>query len=352
MIKKNAEGETVSTLLSVVADLLRGDRHSRRTIADSTGKSLPTADRWIDQLEESLPNVRRVRDGKTTWLVYDGRRMPSRSAATGACVAASLGTLFEGSQQERNLKDARDFVLRERGETYGDLDRKFVLAPRGGESALPEAGDSLDEVIGALLEDHRLRFDYAHNDGHAEALTIEPLSLIVFDHQFYVLARRDDGRTFYPYRFARMANVKKLDETFTYPSKGEFDPKGILAQGFGIHTYGTGPIEDVEVILAGAWANFALTHRWHPSQRATKLDDGRISVVLQVRPCRELETWVLGFGEHAHVVRPQRLAEAIGERLKKAATSYVQAPSARPSLAKAKRPAAHRPAKRRTGRHG
>ena len=67
-------------------------------------------------------------------------------------MAASLGAIFEGSQQERNLKDLRDFVLRERGEVFGDLDRKFVLAPRGGESALPEAGASLDAVVSALLD--------------------------------------------------------------------------------------------------------------------------------------------------------------------------------------------------------
>lgn len=41
MSKKASEGDTVATLLSVVADLVRGDRHSRRTIAVSTGKSLP-----------------------------------------------------------------------------------------------------------------------------------------------------------------------------------------------------------------------------------------------------------------------------------------------------------------------
>jgi predicted DNA-binding transcriptional regulator YafY len=346
-MKTPSEGDTVSTLLAVVADLLRGDRHSRRTIAETTGKSLPTADRWIDQIEAALPNTRRVREGKTTWLVYDGRRVPSRSAATGACVAASLGALFEGSQQERNLKDARDFVLRERGETYVDLDRKFVLAPRGGESALPEAGDALDDVICALLENRRLRFYYTHNDGKSDALTIEPLSLVVFDHQFYVLAKRDEGRVFYPYRFARMANVEKLDEAFAYPSKGEYDPKSVLAQGFGIHTYGTGPVEDVELILSGAWANFALTHRWHPSQRATKLDDGRISVVLQVRVCRELQTWILGLGEQAVVARPEHLAESVAGRLKSAAAMYERATLSRPSIAKARHPAADRPAKRR-----
>jgi len=335
-MKNGADKDTVATLLSVVADLLRGDRHSRRTIAEATGKSLPTADRWIDLLEEVLPNVRRVREGKTTWIVYEGRRVPSRSAATGACVAASLGAMFEGSQQERNLKDARDFVLRERGELYGDLERKFVLAPRGGESALPEAGPSLDDVIGALLENRLLRFDYVHNDGKTDELTIEPLSLVVFDHQFYVLAKRD-GAAFYPYRFARMARVERLEEEFAYPTKGEYDPKSILAQGFGIHTYGSGPIEDVEVMLSGAWANFALTHRWHPSQRATKCEGGRVSVILQVRRCRELETWVLGFGEHAQVIKPEELQEAIASRLKKAASTYEHAQPARPALAKVRR---------------
>ncbi len=172
-MKTATEGDTVSTLLAVVADLLRGDKHSRRTIAGSTGKSLPTADRWIEQIEATLPNTRRMREGKTTWLVYDGRRVPSRSAATGACVAASLASAFEGSAQERNLKDARDYILKERGEVFGDLERKFVLAPRGGEYALPEAGADLDEIVEALLQNARLRFEYRHNDGRTETLTIE-----------------------------------------------------------------------------------------------------------------------------------------------------------------------------------
>jgi len=346
-MKTGAEGDTVSTLLAVVADLLRGDKHSRRTIAETTGKSLPTADRWIDQIEATLPNTRRVRDGKTTWLVYDGRRVPSKSAATGACVAASLASAFEGSAQERNLKDARDYILRERGEAYGDLERKFVLAPRGGEYALPEAGGELDEIVDALLQNARLRFEYQHNDGRSESLTIEPLSLVLFEHRFYVLAPHKDG--FYPYRFARMTRIEELDEHFDYPSKGAYDPASILAQGFGIHTYGTGPVEDVEVVLSEPWASFALSHRWHPTQRATKLPDGRVSVVLQVRMCRELQTWILGFGEHAIVVRPASLAEVIDTRFNKATALYSKSGGSRPSVAKAKRlTTADRPKKRRT----
>lgn len=69
---------------------------------------------------------------------------------------------------------------------------------------MPEAEGDLDEVVVALVRSNRLRFAYQHNDGRVETLTIEPLSLVIFEHQFYVLALRDDGAAIYPYRFARM----------------------------------------------------------------------------------------------------------------------------------------------------
>src|SRR4051812_21204261 len=107
MTSPTAELDAGQKLLVIVGDLLNGQRHSRRTVAHRAGRSLATADRWIDQIEAALPRVRRVREGKTTWLVWDERReAPSKTATVGACVAASLASIFEGSQHERNLKDA------------------------------------------------------------------------------------------------------------------------------------------------------------------------------------------------------------------------------------------------------
>lgn len=323
---KSNQTDTLAALLAVVADLLRGDRHSRRTIAQSTGKSLPTADRWIEHIQHAFPHIRRVRDGKTTWLVHEGRRLPSTSTAVGACVAASLGSIFEGSRQERNLKDARDYILRERGETYGDLDRKFVLAARGGEHALPEHGGMLDHLVEAVLQSRRLRVEYRHNDGREEQMKIEPLSLVIYENKFYVLVERGGG--FYPYRFARFTRVQVTDESFQYPPKGQYDPQGLFAQSFGIHIYDTGPAETIEVILREPWASYALTHRWHPSQRASMRDDGcSARVTLRVPLCRELETWILSFGECATIVQPEALRETIIRRLNDAAVSYTPKPT-------------------------
>ena len=326
------DGDTVPKVLRVVAELLRGARLSRHDIAAAAKRSLPTADRWIEHILQIVPDMRPLKDGRTKLVVYEGgKEKPSKLAVVGACVAASLASMFEGTQHERNLKDARDYLMRLRGERYVDVDRKFVFAPRGGEYALPEAAQELDEVIDALLNVQRLKFSYQHNDGRAEELDVEPLSLVLFDHQFYVLARRPD-RSFYCYRFARMTNIDATGQSFEYPSKNAYDPRNVLEPGFGVHVSGTGPLEDVAIVLRGAWANFAKKHRWHPTQQVESTDDGSILLTLRVRLCPELETWVLGFGEHATVLRPQRLRDVISARLSRASEVYTPGRAVRPTI--------------------
>jgi predicted DNA-binding transcriptional regulator YafY len=329
------DGDTIPKLLAIVDDLLRGARHSRRSIAAKTGKSPGTADRWMEQILEMFPNARKTREGNTTWLTLERTAAPSKSATLGACIAASLGALFEGTEHERNLKDARDAMLRQRGDHYPDLDRKFIFAPRGGEYALPENGGNLDEIIESLLKNKLLSFSYRSNDGKPTEPKVEPLSLVVFDHQFYLLARKPD-QSLYCYRFARMSAVESSTDGFAYPSKNEYNPRSVLEPGFGIHIAGSGPIEEVEILLSGPWANYAKSHRWHPTQQVTERGEGSVAVGVRVRLCREVETWVLGFGEHAAVVRPLALREAVATRIRKAAARYARKSAQSPSVAKAK----------------
>lgn len=183
-----------SLLLEVMADLMAGLRHSRQTIAKKTQRSPQTADRWIKKIAATIPGVKTTREGNTTWLICEKRHdQPSKRAAVGACVAASLAPIFAGSQHQRNLRDARDYLLAVRGSSFGDLDRKFFFAAKGGDSSLPDKAGELDEVIDALLETRELEFSYTHNSGEKEHLSVNPLSLTVFDHQFYLLAQRKEG---------------------------------------------------------------------------------------------------------------------------------------------------------------
>jgi hypothetical protein len=58
-----------TTDLDILRDLMSGGRHSRTTVA-RCGVSLPTADRWLKQLAEKIPGVRKVREGTTTWYEW------------------------------------------------------------------------------------------------------------------------------------------------------------------------------------------------------------------------------------------------------------------------------------------
>ncbi len=324
MVKMTSD-DTATLLLGIVADLLHGQRHCRRTIREATGRSLQTADRWIDLIKSTIPNTRKEKEGKTTWIVIDRRGLPTKPAVAGACVAASVGSLFAGTQQARNLKDARDFLLQLRDDNYSDLDRKFFFAPKGGEYALPHKSGEFDEIVDALLTNHLVRFSYRHNDDRAEELAVRPLSLVIFDHQLYLLAQREGGAR-YAFRFARMEDVEAAEQTFEYPTALEYDPNTVFRPHFGINLSSTGAIEDVEILLRGPWANFAMSHKWHQSQHVERLEDGRVRVIVTVHVCREVETWALGFGESAVVVAPASLRERVAVRLAEAAKVYGDDP--------------------------
>lgn len=314
-------------LLGIIADLMSGLRHSRQTIAKKSQRSPQTADRWIRKIAATLPGAKTTREGNTTWLICEKRHdQPSKRAAVGACVAASLAPVFAGSQHQRNLRDARDYLLAVRGLSYGDLDRKFFFAAKGGDSSLPEKAGELDEVVDALLEARMLEFAYTHNNGDKEHLCVIPLSLTIFDHQFYLVAERDN-RTLYAFRLARMSAANAKAVSFPYPPKIEYDPEVLFAPLFGIHLSASGPIEDVEVLLTGPWAAYALSHKWHPTQTSKPLDGGRVLVQLKVRLCPEVQTWVLGFGEFAVVQKPEALRQAIVSRVR--ATHDLLSPQAR-----------------------
>ena len=70
---RDAAGPTVFGVLDVLADLMKGGRHTRGTIARGWRISLPTADRWIKEILGRVPGVVRARDGKRTCIAWSER---------------------------------------------------------------------------------------------------------------------------------------------------------------------------------------------------------------------------------------------------------------------------------------
>jgi len=311
----------------LVGDLLRGREHDRHSLAERLGVKPAMADRLMKAVL-SLPGVHEHKQGRRRTVKMDLASLapappPPYPTAVAACFGASLWPLFNGSTYEQGIRDAaRDVVGRtKRRAVFRDIDRKFWFLRRGGEVALLDGSPLLDEIIDAVLRHHVLSVEYTRFTGAAQHLRIEPLSIVVHDHQLYVVARDGEGRL-HPYRFARIRGAEALDQTFDYPARHAYDPGQVFRDSFGIFL--DKPVQDVVLSLRKNWATYAQSHRWHDSQRV-EVGPDRVIVRMHVRVCPELEAWILGFGEEAEVVGPKGLRERIEKRVGAMGRSYGSA---------------------------
>jgi predicted DNA-binding transcriptional regulator YafY len=252
-----------------------------------------------------------------------GRRKAGPADVAAACLMSSLATTLRDTSLKHPMARIRDDVVASsrHARDARDLDRKFWFVSGGGEAALPREQIALSEVIDALLATRSLKFDYTHFDGKLErSLRVEPMTLALHEHQFYVIARRPSG-DYYPFRFARMSQVK-VEREFTYPTPGQYDPSRLFQNVFGIFVASDAPVQDVHVRLATSWLSYIESHRWHETQTHRIERGGQILVSLRVRPSVELTRWVLWFGPDAEALAPTSLRAEVAEKLRAAAAIY------------------------------
>lgn len=327
MAKKAGRGRSAALqrAIGLLNVLLEGGELDRQMVANRCTVGLATADRDLRALSR-VCGVVSERRGKRKVFRFDTGRLlaaPGFSSVIAACFGASLSSVFVGSVYEKEMREALVYLLTRtrRRKEFQEVERKFLFVRRGGEMSLPERSGELDDLIDATLHCQYVIIDYRHFDDRKESIRVQPLSLAIYDHQLYVLAR-SSGSQPYPYRFSRIEDVSIEDETFAYPDVVEYDPRQIFEDGFGIFISNRHDVEEVEILLDRRWKVYAMTHRWHGSQTTDLINDG-VRVKLRVRICPELEAWILGFGEEARVLAPTSLREKLAERVNAMAKHYA-----------------------------
>ena len=308
---------SIQRTVQLVSALLSGRDLTRAEASALVGLRSAAVDRQLEAIGRHLPLVREKRRGKVhvridRSKVAGGRERVAIATTIAACVGASLGRLFEGTSYEAGMHDLVHYVSRDalHPERFQDSRRQFVFLVRGGEKALPEREDLLDEVVDALQRRRAIRIRYRGFDGARRTVRIEPLSLALYDHQLYVIGRPHGGSP-HPYRFSRIEAADAAGGTFQYPDKDTYDPERVFADSFGIAVEDKYPVTRIEVSLTSRWLPFVQSHRWHRSQESF-LRGGRVHVRLRVRLCPEVVAWILGFGPDVRVVAPKALRLRIG----------------------------------------
>jgi len=108
----------------------------------------------------------------------------------------------------------------------------------------------------------------------------------------------------------RFVEVEKTEVCFAFPDNYDFEK--MFNANFGIIK------EDavaVEVELTGYAATYVSERIWSPDQQIEQLGDGKIKIRFTSASEDEFMTWLLSFGDEAHLLKPRHLVEKVRRKI-------------------------------------
>lgn len=186
--------------------------------------------------------------------------------------------------------------------TLGSLDEALSFRPLAPEDTDVRVFDVLSRAVQQRLA---VRFQYKKLGARTpERRHVHPHHLACIENVWYIFAHDVDRKAMRTFVLTRLSEPVLTGRKFT-PQKG-FKADEYLKGSFSVFK---GP-DDYEVAIEfDAWATDLVRGRkWHASQEFIELPDGCSRLSLRLNNIEEMERWVLSWGVHARVVRPQVLA--------------------------------------------
>lgn len=307
--KSPSEGLEIRSLLKLFDALLAGRTLDVEEIVRTKCVSPGHARKIYGYIHEELSGIQETKEGLRLPSVLVTKRF-TEEEVVGTAVMSGIARMFEGSKYAAGVQSIVQFVADHAARTThtDDFDRKFIFATRGGDPAVPNRRKWLELVVDAILQQKNLDIDWVSFNRESRQDVVAPLSLLVYDHQLYVIVRTSTG-DFEARRFSRLRGVEPTSKRFEYPTPAEFDPRRLLDEVWGVFLNYEKLPEEVEVRFAPSWGTYVRNHKWHVSQNV--LDPDRLVVRFTVRPCPEFARWLRSFGADIEVLKPAWLREQI-----------------------------------------
>ncbi len=171
----------------------------------------------------------------------------------------------------------------------------------------------------AISNNQRLEVSYESINSGLTRRVVEPYFIIFKGRAFYFVAfclLRNDFRTF---RVDRIDQIKLLEEYFLHRP-------GINARDYfeGSWEVFSGDKVTVEVRFEGTAAKVILSGQHHPAEEVEKLSDHEVNYRVTVRGLEEIKRWILGFGDEAEVLAPERLRLQISDTANALSRKYEE----------------------------
>jgi predicted DNA-binding transcriptional regulator YafY len=167
--------------------------------------------------------------------------------------------------------------------------------------------ETIDIINTAIHQRRQIQMTYyAMSRKKISLRLVDPYKLWFFDATFYILAHCHSRKGVRLFAVERIKTLSQTDASFEPPS--DFDIDSLLQDSFGAFIGDT-----VEVIIqfSAQIAGYIQERTWHQSQVLEHQPDGSLLFKVKVAGLQAVKSWILGWGQHALVLKPAELRQEI-----------------------------------------
>jgi len=192
---------------------------------------------------------------------------------------------------------------------------KLYIRPQAQRPVDPKVWDA---VATGLREKVAIEADYRKPAGGGGWRELEPLHLVLFGTDWFLLARDPEGEAVKTFYLSRMKAVRVGTRRFS-PPRG-FRPEEHFGDTIGL--YVGKPRFRFRVRFGREVAEWITEVRWHEKQKLVRRSDGDVELELPAGSLLEARRFVLSFGMHAEVLGPEELVEDVKAHVRSLAERY------------------------------
>ena len=159
----------------------------------------------------------------------------------------------------------------------------------------------------------------------------DPYGIVIFEDNLFVIGHSHRAEAIRVFKVARIGEVRETADQFERPAN--FKLEEAFRHSFGIMQSDSELLE-IAVRFDGAMAALVEEREWHQSQELKWMANGdllfdfqpeepeALIATFKLSNVIEFKRWILSFGEHAEVLRPESLRNEICDELSKAVQRY------------------------------
>jgi predicted DNA-binding transcriptional regulator YafY len=300
---------------------------SVRELAEELNVSQKTIRRDLETFQTvGFPLSEAVKDrGKKLWQLDPVRAKPEMSFAFDEALSLYLGRRFLEPLAGTVFWDAAQRAFQKIRASLPPSALKYLEKFNSifhqtlvGTSDYSTKAELIDSLVQAI-EDRRIVFITYQSLRATEPVSydIYPYGLIYHRGSLYLIGYVPDHKTnskagngdakIRHWKINRIENVDLTDLRFNQPE--DFNLQNHVSKSFGVFQ-GDGDVH-VKVRFSPSVARYVSESKWHASQRLTKDKNGGIIAEFDLDGTEEIKRWILSFGQHAEVLEPVSLVNAI-----------------------------------------